>query len=81
MRKIITIIAGSLLFGHASAQDHSSFYTEPYQKKALEIYRTSIGFRTAESHGQVPAFANYLANEFREGGFPDGDIHVLPFWS
>lgn len=79
MRKIITIIAGSFLFGHASGQDHSSFYTEPYQKKALEIYRTSIAFRTAMSHGQVPAFANYLADEFREGGFPDEDIHVLPF--
>jgi len=78
MRKIITIIATSFLSGLAGAQDHSSYYTEPYQKKALEIYRTSIGFRTSKPHGQVPAFANYLANEFRAGGFPDEDIHVLP---
>lgn len=78
MRKIIAIIASSFLLGHASAQDHSSFYTEPYQKKALEIYRSSISFHTAMSHGQVPALANYLADEFREGGFPDEDIHVLP---
>ncbi len=78
MQKLITIIASSFLFGLASAQDHSSFYTEPSQQKALEIYRTSIGFRTAQSHGQVPIFADYLADEFRTGGFPDEDIHVLP---
>ena len=78
MQKLITIIASSFLFGLASAQDHSSFYTEPSQQKALEIYRTSIGFRTAQSHGQVPIFADYLADEFRTGGFPDVDIHVLP---
>lgn len=71
-------MASALVFGMAGAQDHSSFYTENYQKKALEIYRTSIGFRTAKSHGQVPAFASYLADEFRAGGFPDEDIHILP---
>ncbi len=78
MPRIITIIAVSFLFAIANAQDHSSYYTEPYQKKALEIYRTSIGFRTAKSHSQVPAFAKYLADEFRDGGFEDDDIHVLP---
>ena len=78
MRKIVTTIAVSLIFGLAGAQDHSSRYTKPYQKKALEIYRTSIGFRTAMSHGQVPALASYLADEFRAGGFPDEDVHVLP---
>jgi len=76
MRKII--VAALILSGLANAQDHSSYYTEPYQKKALEIYRTSIGFRTAKSHAQVPALADYLASEFRAGGFADEDIHVLP---
>ncbi len=61
------------------AQDESSYYTESYQQKALEIYRASISYRTAKSHGVVPAFANYLAEQFRSGGFSDEDIHVLPF--
>jgi len=78
MQRILAAMAITLVFGAATAQDHSSFYTENYQKKALEIYRTSIGFRTAESHGQVPAFASYLADEFRAGGFPDENIHILP---
>ena len=77
MKRIVAIIIAWSIFGIAGAQDHSSFYTEHHQKKALEIYRTSIGFRTAKSHGQVPIFADYLADEFRTGGFPDEDIHVL----
>jgi acetylornithine deacetylase/succinyl-diaminopimelate desuccinylase-like protein len=48
------------------------------RKKALEIYRISTGIHTATSHGQVPAMAEYLANEFRAGGFSDEDVHVLP---
>ena len=62
-----------------SAQDSSADYSEPYQLRALEIYRTIIGYRTAAGHGQVPAVANYLADQFRAGGFPDEDVHVLPF--
>ena len=65
--------------GALQAQDKSSDYTELYQEKALEIYRTSIGYRTAAGHGQVPALANYLADEFHAGGFAEEDIHVLPF--
>lgn len=74
----LVILAIPLVLGLANAQEHSSYYTESYQKKALEIYRTSIGFRSAKSHGQVPEMANYLANEFRAGGFADEDVHVLP---
>ncbi|MCG8467046.1 MAG: M20/M25/M40 family metallo-hydrolase [Gemmatimonadetes bacterium] len=63
----------------ATTQDASSDYTEPYQRKALEMYRTGISYRTAVGHGQVPAYANYLAEQFRAGGFPEEDIHVLPY--
>ena len=78
MRRLTTTIVVSLILAVANAQDHSSYYNEPYQIKALEIYRTSISFRTARSHGQVPMFAAYLADEFRAGGFPEEDIHLLP---
>ncbi len=79
MRSFITAVV--LLFAPcvASAQDSSADYTEPYQQRALEIYRTIIGYRTAAGHGQVPAVANYLADQFRAGGFPEEDVHVLPF--
>lgn len=71
----------ALIPGPASAQDSSAAYTAPYQQKALEIYRTIVGMRTAAGHGQVPAMADYLAGQFRDGGFPAADVHVLPFTS
>ncbi|MDT8369624.1 MAG: M20/M25/M40 family metallo-hydrolase [Longimicrobiales bacterium] len=63
------------------AQTSSADYTEPHQRDALELYRTLIGFRTAEGHGRVPAMAEYLAEHFRAGGFPEEDIHLLPHLS
>ena len=62
----------------AAFAETSADYKLPYQAKALEIYRHSISLRTAEGHGQVPLLANYLADQFRAGGFPDEDVHVLP---
>ncbi len=53
MRITLIIIALPFVFGLAKAQDHSSYYTESYRKKALEIYRTSIGCRTAKTHGLI----------------------------
>lgn len=67
-----------LLPARTAAQDTSADYPAPHQQRALEIYRTIIGYRTAASHGQVPALANWLADRFREGGFPHDDVHVLP---
>jgi len=61
------------------AQQTSAEYAAPYQQRALEIYRTLIGFRTAAGHGQVPAAAAYLAEQFLNGGFPAEDVHLLPF--
>jgi carboxypeptidase PM20D1 len=60
------------------AQESSGRYTAPHQQRALEIYRTVITMRTAAGHGQVPKMANYLAEQFRAGGFPASDVHVLP---
>lgn len=67
------------LVPNAFAQDRSSYYNDDYQVEALEIFRDIIAIRTAEGHGKVPEMANYLADRFREGGFDDDDIHVLPY--
>jgi acetylornithine deacetylase/succinyl-diaminopimelate desuccinylase-like protein len=61
-----------------AGQHSSADYQAPYQTRALEIYRTLIGFRTAQGHGQVGAAAAYLAEQFVAGGFPENDVHVLP---
>jgi acetylornithine deacetylase/succinyl-diaminopimelate desuccinylase-like protein len=63
----------------AEAQFSSADYPAPFQKKALEIFRHIIGIRSAEGHGKVPEVARYLADQFQQAGFPQQDIHVLPF--
>ena len=61
-----------------SGQDSSADYTEPHERKAHELFEEVIRYRTALGHGEVPAMADYLADEFRAGGFPEEDIHLLP---
>lgn len=50
----------------------------PFGDFAFEIYKTAVELRTAAGHGQVPVYANYLADKFLEAGFPKEDVHVLP---
>lgn len=46
--------------------------------RAREIFARIIGFKTSVGLGNVPAMANYLADQFRAAGFAESDIHVLP---
>ncbi len=62
-----------------AAETAAAAYDQPYQEKALEIYRYSISLRTAAGHGNVPELAEYLARQFRDAGFAADDVHVLPF--
>ena len=79
MRPLLLFAAAAFLMpGTLPAQDSSADYRKPYQERALELYRTLIGYRSAASHGQVPAVAHFLADQFRAGGFPEEDIHILP---
>jgi len=79
MRPVAVVaVAACLWTGPLTAQDSSADYREPYQQRAFEIYRTIVGYRSSASHGLVPTVATYLADQFRAGGFPDEDIHVLP---
>lgn len=52
--------------------------TEAEGAEAREMFAKIIAMRTAEGHGQVPAMADYLASRFRDAGFADDDIHILP---
>ncbi len=80
MFRSVCFVAVALLASTAGfTQDESRDYTEPYQRLALTIYRDTIGMRTAAGHGQVPGMAHYLADRFRDAGFPDEDIHVVPY--
>ena len=47
--------------------------------KAREIYSKIISIPSQLGNAKVPEVAEYLAGEFRAAGFPDSDIHILPF--
>jgi len=74
---LLLLLATSGVFAQVSSDD----FRAPYQRQALSIYRDTIAMRTAAGHGQVPTMAHYLADRFRDGGFDEEDVHVLPFTS
>jgi acetylornithine deacetylase/succinyl-diaminopimelate desuccinylase-like protein len=50
-----------------------------HEAKAREIYAKSISIPTSLGNAKVQEMAEYLAGEFRAAGFPNEDIHILPF--
>src|SRR5688572_23808499 len=73
-----TRISALLLALAGSAAMANDIASDADRAQAREIFARIIGFRTSEGLGQVPAMANYLAERFRQAGFPASDVHVLP---
>lgn len=77
-RRALGAILVSLLFAPlASAGDAG--VPKAISGQALEILTRSIGFRTVKGEGQVPAYAAYLADVLKGGGFAADDITVTPY--
>ena len=74
---ILFLTTTSFILSELQAQDRSANYTAPYQTNALGIYETLVTFRSAAGHGEVPAAMSFLAEQFREAGFDEEDIHLL----
>ncbi len=74
MHKTIRLL---VLLGALIPLSNATDRNTPYNKKAFEIYKTSVEIPSVEGRGQVPKLANYLASELRKAGFPKKDIHVL----
>jgi acetylornithine deacetylase/succinyl-diaminopimelate desuccinylase-like protein len=45
---------------------------------ALEVLTRSIGYRTVQGGGQVPAYAEYLSGVLQSGGYRASDIAITP---
>jgi len=52
-----------------------------WETTAREIYKTAVEIPTVAGRGQVPKLADYLAGKFRDAGWDESDIHVLPYGS
>src|SRR3954468_6780598 len=48
-----------------------------WQAKAHEIYQHAIEVPTVEGRGQVPALAQWLADQYRAGGWGEAEIPAL----
>lgn len=52
-----------------------------WETTAREIYKTAVETPTVKGRNEVPKLANYLAGKFKEAGWADSDLHVLPYTS
>src|SRR5947209_17632825 len=84
--RLAFILALGLLSSVATAAPPLIALTTPlpaagdrWQAKAHEIYQHAIETPTVEGRGQVPVLAQWLADQYRAGGWSDADIHVLPY--
>jgi acetylornithine deacetylase/succinyl-diaminopimelate desuccinylase-like protein len=77
----LALIAAALLSTAAVAAAQTpaaapySAPTDRWHAKAHEIYEHAINTPTVQGRGQVPALAQYLAEQFRAGGFTDVTVH------
>jgi len=53
-----------------------------WEATAREIYKTAVETPTVKGRaGETLKLATYLAGKFKEGGWADSDVHVLPYTS
>jgi acetylornithine deacetylase/succinyl-diaminopimelate desuccinylase-like protein len=76
MNKPLVWLALALGFAVNAAADPARSATD---LEAREIYAKVVSIPSQLGNGKVPEVAEYLAGRFRAAGFPDADIHILPF--
>jgi acetylornithine deacetylase/succinyl-diaminopimelate desuccinylase-like protein len=79
MNRLEWVALGLLLGGWVQgANADTPGATPAVRAEAREIFAHIVGIESSIGKGQVPAVAEYLAQRFKEGGFPAADIHILP---
>jgi acetylornithine deacetylase/succinyl-diaminopimelate desuccinylase-like protein len=53
--------------------------TDPWHDKARAMLEHAVNVPTVIGRGRVPELAAYFADQFRQAGWPDADIHVMPY--
>ncbi len=46
--------------------------------QTMDVLRHAVSMQTVAGHGQVPAFAAYLADQLKAGGFAADDVQIIP---
>jgi acetylornithine deacetylase/succinyl-diaminopimelate desuccinylase-like protein len=76
-RTLLSALIALAIAAPCVAADSTTRLT-PEQARGREIYSKLISYKTSAGNGQVPVMAGWLAQQFRDAGFPDADIHLLP---
>lgn len=75
----MSALIGLAAVGFATGAAASAAKVDPaLHNQALGILQKSIGFRTVDGAGQVPAYAEYLKSVLVDAGFAPGDINIAP---
>lgn len=72
-RKYVLLAACLLLSVPALVQ------ADEWHDKARAMFEHAVNTPTVLGRGKVPELAAYFADQLRAGGFPDADIHVMPY--
>jgi acetylornithine deacetylase/succinyl-diaminopimelate desuccinylase-like protein len=80
-QKLTLFVAGALvaLAAGFAVQAADRPARGPFDAKAREIFAKIISIPTSLGNRKVPEMAEYLAGEFRAGGFPADDVTIVPF--
>lgn len=70
------LLAATAVLGLSSAVNAAD---DPWHDKARAMLEHAVNIPTVIGRGKVPELASYFADQLRAGGFPDADIHVMPY--
>src|SRR5579875_1332624 len=77
MRHILAATSLALL---ATSANSAPTKLDPAEREAAHsMFEHVIDMPTVIGRHNVPAMAQYVAEQFRNGGFPAADIHVIPY--
>ncbi|MFO1187915.1 MAG: M20/M25/M40 family metallo-hydrolase [Alphaproteobacteria bacterium] len=71
-------LAAGVAFGLLGTAEGAVSVPKAVTRQAVEILSRSVAFKTVEGEGQVPAYAAYLADVLKAGGYAAGDIEIVP---
>src|SRR4051795_1983964 len=78
MRHLLTAAALAAIASTAASAAGPAL--TPAQRDATHaMFEHVINMPTVIGRHNVPAMAQYVADQFKAGGFPEADIHVLPY--
>ena len=74
------LLAATALFALAStAVAAPPALTPPQREAARAMFEHIIDTPTVIGRHKVPEMAQFVADQFKAGGFPAADVHVLPY--